>query len=55
MNKKKKIILTDAEYRELKNLMMIVKDKTKLPGERRLAMAKFDRILFEAKNRNINR
>lgn len=52
MNNKKKIIVTQEEYRELERLMSIVKDKTKLPGEKRIAMAKYDKILKKAINRS---
>jgi hypothetical protein len=52
MKKKPKVILTEAEYRELKRLMDIINDKNSLPGERRLAMARYDKILLQVMNRN---
>jgi hypothetical protein len=40
--------LTREEYDELHRLLNIVRDKTNLPGERRMAMAKFDLIYANA-------
>ncbi|MED0662206.1 hypothetical protein [Geobacillus thermodenitrificans] len=52
MKKKPKVMLTEAEYRELKRLMDIVNNKNSLPGERRLAMARYDKLLLQIMNRN---
>ncbi|KEO82216.1 hypothetical protein [Tumebacillus flagellatus] len=43
--------LTPAEYAELKQLLNIVQDKTKSPGERRIAKAKFERLYNQARKR----
>jgi hypothetical protein len=50
--KRRKLIVTEDEYKELRRLMSIVKDNNALPGEKRLAMAKYDKILLHAINRN---
>ncbi|WP_144319575.1 hypothetical protein [Parageobacillus genomosp. 1] len=52
MKQKKKVILTEDEYKELKRLMNIINNKNSLPGERRLAMARYNKILLQGMNRN---
>lgn len=43
--------LTQEEQKNLKDLLKIIKDKTKQPGQRRIAMAKFDHIYSNAQKR----
>ncbi|MGG3920426.1 hypothetical protein ABEV41_00500 [Geobacillus thermodenitrificans] len=52
---KRKIIVTEEEYKKLKELMSIIKDEKALPGERRLAMAQYDRILLRIIRKENNR
>ncbi|WDC90583.1 hypothetical protein [Priestia megaterium] len=51
---KKRLMVTQQEYNELQKLMEIVQDKNNLPGERRLARAKFDHLYKQILKRNFN-
>ena len=49
-------IVTKEEHRELEKLLSIIRDESRSPGERRIAMAKFDRMYQNARVRtNLDR
>lgn len=47
--------LNENEKRELRKLHAIIQDKTKSPGQRRIAMARYDRIMYFANQRTYNK
>lgn len=49
---KNKLVLSPEEYSELQRLKSIVNNKNNLPGERRLAMAKFNNLYNYLSNKN---
>ncbi|RRN67555.1 hypothetical protein EI200_22495 [Peribacillus simplex] len=48
---KRKVKLTKKEYNELQNLLKVVRSSSSSPGEKRIAMAKFDNLYKQAARR----
>lgn len=45
---------TEEELKQLRDLLEIMRNESRLPGERRIAMAKFDRIYEIASRRTVH-